>query len=336
MNGFELILPFLRPIEHLILDPDISEIMVNGPGRIFIEKGGYLQAVPGVTLTPQSLIVAVKNIARRLGDDISDAKPILDSRLPDGSRVAAVLPPCSIHGVALTIRKFNSRKFKMKDLIEVGTLTSELATQLQDYVAQRKNILICGGTSSGKTTLANVLTEFIPSHERIVLIEDTAEIQIQKENVLRFEARREQNGLPAVTIRDLLKATLRHRPDRIILGEIRAGEAFDLLQLLNTGHSGTISTVHANSAAQGISRFTTCVLQSGVEIPYLAIKTNIADSLNVVVQIERRPGKRFVSEVLEIRGYDVSTDRYEFHQVARATERLTLGKGDFNQETNVA
>jgi pilus assembly protein CpaF len=315
MNGFELILPFLRPIQHLILDPDISEIMVNGPERIFIEKAGHLQAVPGVKLTPESLIVAVKNIARRLGDDISEANPILDSRLPDGSRVAAVIPPCSIHGVALTIRKFNSHKFKMKDLIAVGTLRAELAAQLEDYVAQRKNILICGGTSSGKTTLANVLTEFIPSHERIILIEDTAEIQIQKENVLRFEARREQNGLPAVTIRDLLKASLRHRPDRIILGEIRGGEAFDLLQLLNTGHSGTLSTVHANSAAQGISRFTTCVLQSGVEMPYRAIKTNIADSLNIIVQIERRPGSRYVSEVLELRSYDPENDRYELHRI---------------------
>ena len=155
MNGFELILPFLRPIQHLILDPDISEIMVNGPEHIFIEKAGYLQAVPGITLTPESLIVAVKNIARRLGDDISDEKPILDSRLPDGSRVAAVLPPCSIHGVALTIRKFNSHKFTMKDLIDIGTLTAGLAGQLEGYVSQRKNILICGATSSGKTTLAD-------------------------------------------------------------------------------------------------------------------------------------------------------------------------------------
>jgi pilus assembly protein CpaF len=315
MNGFELILPFLRPIQHLILDPDISEIMVNGPDRIFIEKAGYVQPVPGVKLTHESLIVAVKNIARRLGDDISEAKPILDSRLPDGSRVAAVIPPCSIHGVALTIRKFNSHKFKMKDLIELGTVTPELAEQLETYVAQRKNILICGGTGSGKTTLANILTESIPDHERIILIEDTAEIQIQKENVLRFEARREQNSLPAVTIRDLLKATLRHRPDRIIVGEIRGGEAFDLLQLLNTGHSGTLSTVHANSAAQGISRFTTCVLQSGVEMPYRAIKTNIADSLDVIVQIDRRPGSRYVSEVLQIRGYDPEADCFDLHQV---------------------
>lgn len=186
---------------------------------------------------------------------------------------------------------------------------------MEDYVAQRKNILICGGTSGGKTTLANILAEVIPNDERIVLIEDTAEIQIHKENVLRFEARREQHGLPAVTIRDLLKATLRHRPDRIILGEIRGGEPFDLLQLLNTGHSGTISTVHANSAARGISRFTTCVLQSGVELPYRAIKTNIADSLNIIVQMQRGPGARFVSEVLEIRGYDAEADQYSLHPI---------------------
>ncbi len=312
MNGFELILPFLRPIQHLILDPNISEIMVNGPEHIFIEKAGHLQPVPDVKLTSESLIVAVKNIARRLGDDISETKPILDSRLPDGSRVAAVLPPCSIHGVALTIRKFNSQKFTMQDLVSTGTLTAELAERLAESVTKRKNILISGATSTGKTTLANILTDCIPDHERIVLIEDTAEIQIQKENLLRFEARREQNALPAVTIRDLLKATLRHRPDRIILGEIRGGEAFELLQLLNTGHSGTISTVHANSAAQGISRFTTCVLQSGVEIPYAAIKTNIGDSLDLIVQLERRPGMRFVSEVIEVGQFDPNTDSYNF------------------------
>jgi len=322
MNGFELILPFLRPIQHLILDPDISEIMVNGPERIFIEKAGHLHVVPGVKLTSESLMVAVKNIARRLGDDISEAKPILDSRLPDGSRVAAVLAPCSINGVTLTIRKFNSLRFKMNDLVQAGMLTAELAKQLAEFVVQRKNILICGGTSSGKTTFLNSLAEFIPDDQRILLIEDTAEIRIEKENVVRFEARREHNGLPAVTIRDLLKATLRHRPDRIILGEIRGGEAFDLLQLLNTGHSGTLSTVHANAAAQGISRFTTCVLQSGVEMPYRALRANIADSLNIIIQIERRPGNRFVSEVLEIQRYAEVSDRFDFTKIYSTEARL--------------
>ena len=312
MNGFELILPFLRPIEPLILDADISEIMVNGHDRVFIERRGYLEPVPGLSLTEKSLMIAVKNIARRLGDDISEAKPILDSRLPDGSRVAAVIPPCSVNGVTLTIRKFNARHFSIDDLVRIGTLPQSLASELENHVIQHRNILISGGTGTGKTTLLNILAGYIPNDQRVVIIEDTSEIQIHKSDMVRFEARREQNGLPAVTIRDLLKATLRHRPDRIILGEIRGGEAFDLLQLLNTGHSGTLSTVHATSAQQGLSRFTSCVLQSGIDLPYHAIKSNIADSLNVIVQVERRPGQRLVSEVLEIKGYDPEADRYDF------------------------
>jgi pilus assembly protein CpaF len=312
MHGFETILPFLKPIEHLILDDSVSEVMVNGPDRVFIERDGYVQQVPGIELGERSLTVAVKNIARRLGDDISESKPILDSRLPDGSRVAAVIPPCSLSGVTLTIRKFNSRHFEIDDLIHTGTLDRGLANRLEDYLLQRRNLLISGGTGTGKTTLLTALGKFIPADERILLIEDTAEIQLPHENLVRFEARREQNGTPAVSIRDLLKAALRHRPDRILLGEIRSGEAFDLLQLLNTGHSGTISTIHASSAKQGLSRFTSCVLQSGVELPYRAIKTNIGDSLNVVVQIERRPGRRFISEVLEINSYDPDADLFDF------------------------
>jgi len=312
MNGFETILPFLKPIEHLILDDSISEVMVNGPDHIFIEKDGFVEAVQGISLGETSLMVAVKNIARRLGDDISESKPILDSRLPDGSRVAAVIPPCSVNGVTLTIRKFNARHFGVEDLVQAGTLERWLANQLEAYVLARKNILIAGGTGSGKTSLLNVLGKFIPSDERILLIEDTSEIHMGQDNLVRFEARQPQNGLPAVTIRDLLKASLRHRPDRIILGEIRGSEAFDLLQLLNTGHSGSLSTVHATSARQGLSRFTSCVLQSGVDLPYRAIKTNVGDSVNVVVHLERRPGRRFVSEVVEIHGYDPDRDEYNY------------------------
>jgi pilus assembly protein CpaF len=319
MNGFELILPFLRPIEQLILDDSISEIMVNGPDHVFVEKEGFLQEVAGVSLGQRSLLVAVKNIARRLGDDISETKPILDSRLPDGSRVAAVLPPCSLSGITLTIRKFSRHHFEMEDLIRAGALDRALANRLEDYVLSGKNLLISGGTGAGKTTLAASLGRFIPSEERLVLIEDTAEIQLPHPNQVRFEARREQNGLPAISIRDLLKASLRHRPDRLLLGEIRGGEAFDLLQLLNTGHSGTISTIHANSSKQGLSRFTSCVMQSGI-LPYLAIKANIADSLNVVVQVERRPGKRFVSEVLELHGYDPETDQFDYSIVYAAKQ----------------
>jgi len=312
MNGFETILPFLKPIEHLILDDTISEVMVNGPHHVFVEKAGFVEEVRGLSIGEKCLMVAVKNIARRLGDDISESKPILDSRLPDGSRVAAVIPPCSLNGVTLTIRKFNTKHFGIEDLIQAGTLERWLANQLETYVLGRKNILIAGGTGTGKTTLLNILGKFIPSDERILLIEDTSEIQMDQDNLVRFEARQPQNGLPAVSIRDLLKAALRHRPDRIILGEIRGGEAFDLLQLLNTGHSGSLSTVHATSARQALARFTSCVLQSGVDLPYRAIKTNTADSLGVVVQLERRPGRRFVSEVVEINRYDPDLDEYDF------------------------
>jgi pilus assembly protein CpaF len=312
MNGFETILPFLKPIEHLILDDAISEVMVNGPDRIFIEKAGFVEPVPGINLGEKALMVAVKNIARRLGDDISESKPILDSRLPDGSRVAAVIPPCSVNGVTLTIRKFNARHFGVEDLVQAGTLERWLANQLEIYVLAKRNILISGSTGSGKTSMLNVLGKFIPPDERVLLIEDTSEIHMAQDNLVRFEARQPQNGLPAVTIRELLKASLRHRPDRIILGEIRGGEAFDLLQLLNTGHSGSICTVHATSAGQGLARFTSCVLQSGVDLPYRAIKTNIGDSVNVVVHLERRPGRRFVSEVVEIHGYDPDRDEYNY------------------------
>ena len=315
MNGFETILPFLKPIEHLILDDSISEVMVNGPDRVFIERKGFIERASGITLGERALTVAVKNIARRLGDDISETKPILDSRLPDGSRVAVVIPPCSLGGVTLTIRKFNARRFELEDLISGGTLGRSLANRLEDYVLQKRNILLSGGTGTGKTTLLTALGKFIPPDERILLIEDTAEIQLHHENLVRFEARRAQNGTPAVSIRDLLKAALRHRPDRILLGEIRSGEAFDLLQLLNTGHSGTLSTIHASSARQGLARFTSCVLQSGVELPYRAVKTNIGDSLNVVVQIERRPGRRFISEVLEVNSFDPDADLFDFRAV---------------------
>lgn len=312
MNGFETILPFLKPIEHLILDDSISEVMVNGPDHIFIEKAGFIEPVEGVSLGEKSLMVAVKNIARRLGDDISESKPILDSRLPDGSRVAVVIPPCSVNGVTLTIRKFNSRHFGIEDLIQAGTLERWLANQLEGYVLARKNILIAGSTGSGKTSLLNVLGKFIPSDERVLLIEDTSEIHMCQDNLVRLEAHQPQNGQPGITIRDLLKASLRHRPDRLILGEIRGSEAFDLLQLLNTGHSGSLSTVHATSAKQALARFTSCVLQSGVDLPYRSVKANVADSVNVVVHLERRPGRRYVSEVVEIHGYDPDRDEYDY------------------------
>jgi pilus assembly protein CpaF len=313
--SFETILPFLRPIAHLILDPAISEVMVNGSGRIFVERDGRLDAVTGVTVREQHLQVAVRNLARALGEDISEERPLLDSRLPDGSRVAAVLPPVSLGGTTLTIRKFQSRHFTAAELVRIGTLTADQLQRVRHAIEARDNILISGGTGTGKTTLLNALVAFLPTEDRLALIEDTAELQLDAPNLVRFEARREQAGLPAITIRDLLRATLRHRPDRILVGEVRGGEAFDLLQALNTGHSGTLSTIHANTAEQALRRFTWCVLQSGVDLPYPAIRHGLAECLQVLVHLERRRGHRMVTELVRVRRYQHESDAYELESL---------------------
>ncbi len=313
--SWEVIIPFLRAIEPLIRDEEISDILVNGPDQVFIEKFGEMQKVPGVTLTEKSLQVAIRNLARVLGDEISEEKPILDARLPDGSRVTAIIPPCSVNGTSLAIRKFQSKLYGPQDLVRIGTLTPELLVQLQTAVELRKNIVISGGAGTGKTTLLNALSNFIGPEERVILIEETAEIQIEKNNLVRLEARREQKGIPAISIRELLKATLRLRPDRIIVGEVRGGEAFDLLQALNTGHSGSLGTIHANSAAQAVSRFATCVLMSGIDLPYRVVRQNIGESLDMVIQLKRQAGKRAVAEVLKIKRYVPAEDYYEFESL---------------------
>lgn len=309
--SFDIILPFLRPIAHLIQDPDVSEIMVNGSSRIFVERHGVVTEVADVRLEERNLLVAVKNIARALGDDVSEERPILDSRLPDGSRVAAVLPPCSIGGTTLTIRKFQTHFFTAEELVRIGTMSREVLTAVRMAIENRENVLISGGTSTGKTTLLNALAAFLPVDDRVVLIEDTSELQIERPNLVRFEARREQAGLPAVTIRDLLRATLRHRPDRIVVGEVRSGEAFDLLQALNTGHAGSLSTIHANSAEQALARFASCVVQSGIELPYHAVRHQIADAVRLVLHLVRRGTGRRVDQLLRIGRYEPDADRYQ-------------------------
>jgi pilus assembly protein CpaF len=323
--SFDVILPFLRPIAELILDPQVTEIMVNGPGPVFIERDGRVDEVMGVHLKEQSLQVAVRNIARALGDDISEEKPLLDSRLPDGSRVAAVFPPCSLGGTTLTIRKFQSRLFTIDELVRIGTVTPRVVTSIRQAIERRENILISGGTGTGKTTVLNALAALLPADDRVIVIEDTAELQLDKPNLVRFEARRERSGLPAVTIRELLRATLRHRPDRIIVGEVRGGEAFDLLQALNTGHSGTLSTIHANSGQQALARFTSCVLQSGVELPYKAVRHHIADCIQLLLHLERQGGRRVATHLLRLVGYDPDTDRYQTNvEFEQAVVHVTL------------
>ena len=305
------ILPFLRPIEALLQDPEISDIMVNGSQAVFVEKKGRMALVAGVTIDEKFLQVAARNIARALGADISEENPILDSRLPDGSRVAIVLPQVSVLGPALTIRKFQTKRLNAQELVRVGMFSHGALALLQQAVRDHHNVLISGGTGTGKTTLLNALAAFVSDDERIVIIEDTSEIQVQTPNLIRLEARAAQADLPAVTIRQLLKATLRLRPDRILLGEVRGSEAFDLLQALNTGHSGTLSTIHANSAAQSLTRFATCVAQSDVEMPHSVTRANIGEAIDLLVHLARRNGKRVVTEILRVKNYDTQKDRYE-------------------------
>src|SRR6186713_624248 len=321
MSSLDRILPFLRPIEDLLLDPTVTEVMVNDGGRrVFVERDGTVETVPARTLETRNLTVAIKNIARACGDEISERQPMLDARLEDGSRVAAMFPPCSVDGPTLTVRKFTYR-YTLDDLVGVGTLTGELAQMLRHAVDARHNVLISGGTGTGKTTLLNAVAQTIPPEDRIVLIEETSEILIDKPNLVRFEARRPQAPLgqeaplPAVTIADLLRATLRHRPDRILVGEVRGPEAFDLLQALNTGHQGALSTIHANSAEQALARLAHCVLTANVGIPHHSTREAIALAIHLVVHIERMGRSRTVTDVLSVTGYDYASDRFRLDPV---------------------
>jgi pilus assembly protein CpaF len=291
--------------------------MVNEVGRrIFVERAGVLEPVADRSVDVRNLTVAIKNIARACGDDISEMQPLLDARLEDGSRVAAMFPPCAVAGPALTIRKFTHR-YSLEQLVTSGTLTPCLMSRLRVAVANQQNILISGGTGTGKTTLLNALAAEIPDTDRIVVIEETSEIHLSKPNLLRFEARRAQIPLgqelplPAVTIADLVRATLRHRPDRIIVGEVRGREAFDLLQALNTGHLGSLTTIHGNSAGQALTRLAHCVLMADVGLPHPSIKEAVGLAIQMVVHLKREAGRRVASEAVCVRGYNVEAGRFE-------------------------
>src|SRR5438477_3800931 len=301
--SFDLIIPFLRPIEGLLLDDGISEIMGNPDSTWWFERDGILHQAESVSFTSEGLRTGLEVVANKLGKRLNEDNPLLNAQLPDGSRLAAVIPPVVRPAPAMVIRKFSSRKFTTDDLINRGTLTRELADYLARQIEDGKTILISGGTGTGKTTLLNILAQSIPSRERIVIIEDTTELAIQKPNILAVECQTDTYKSP-VSFEDLLKSALRWRPDRIILGEVRGTEARTLLDSLNTGHSGSLATIHANSATKALRRFANLVMRGHQQSTIEDIEAEIGEAVDFVIHIERQPGRRAVREIIQLGGYD--------------------------------
>jgi len=299
----------LGPLESLLEDPDITEIMVNGPDQVYVERAGRLQP-SGTSFTSEAqLRRVIERIVSKVGRRIDESSPMVDARLADGSRVNAIIPPLAVNGSALTIRKFSRDPFMISDLIGFGTVTADMATLLEACVKARLNIIVSGGTGTGKTTLLNVLSSFIPSDERIVTIEDAVELQLQQAHVVRLEARPANiEGTGEITIRDLVRNSLRMRPDRIVIGECRGGESLDMLQAMNTGHDGSLSTVHANTPRDAIARLETLVLMAGMDLPLRAVREQITSAVDVIVQISRlKDGTRRVTHVTEVQGMEGDT-----------------------------
>jgi pilus assembly protein CpaF len=312
--SFELILPFLRPIESLLLDDSISEIMGNPDASWWYEREGIIRPASGVSFDGSRLRTGLEVIANHLGKRLDEDNPVLHAQLPDGSRLAAVIPPVVRPAPALTIRKFTSRRYTIDDLIDRGTLTRQLSDFLETQIRNGKTLLISGGTGSGKTTLLQILAQAIPDHERIVVIEDTSELRIRKPNILAAECQAD-TFKSNISFDDLLKSALRWRPDRIILGEVRGIEARTLLDSLNTGHEGSLATIHANSAAKALSRFANLVMRSHAQATLFDVEAEIADAVEYIVHIERRPGRRVIREVLALKGYDRRARQFLFEPV---------------------
>jgi pilus assembly protein CpaF len=307
--SFELIIPFLRPIEPLLLDDSISEIMGNPDASWWYERDGLIHREAAVSVDPSRLRTGLEVIANQLGKRLDEDNPVLHAQLPDGSRLAAVIPPVVRPAPAMTIRKFTSRRYTVDDLISRGTLTRTLADFLEVQIRSGKTLLISGGTGSGKTTLLQVMAQAIPEHERIVVIEDTAELRIRKPNVLAAECQADTFKSP-ISFDDLLKSALRWRPDRIILGEVRGKEARTLLDSLNTGHDGSLATIHANSAIRALSRFANLVMRSHPQATLSDVEAEIGEAVEFIIHAERRPGRRVVREVLASKGYDRTAKRF--------------------------
>lgn len=310
----------LGPLEDLLADDSVTEIMVNGPHRVYVERRGKLQLTDLQFLDDASVMAVIERIVSPIGRRIDESQPYVDARLADGSRVNAIIPPLALSGPTITIRKFAKRTLTVEDFVNFGTWTYNAAEFMKACVIMRKNIIVAGGTGSGKTTLLNLLSGFIPSSERIVTVEDAAELKLVQPHVVRLEARPPNiEGRGAVTIRDLVKNCLRMRPDRIIVGECRGGEALDMLQAMNTGHDGSLTTVHANSPRDVISRLETMVLMSGMELPSRAIREQIASAVDIIIHESRlSDGSRKVVAISEVTGMEgqqiVMQDIFQFRQ----------------------
>jgi len=322
----------LGPIEPLVADPSVSEIMVNSPTQVYVERNGKLQLSDVKFRDNRHVLNVIEKIVAPLGRRVDEASPMVDARLKDGSRVNAIIPPLALKGPCLTIRKFSADPLSINDLIQFGSLTSEVAQFLQACVQARLNIVVSGGTGSGKTTLLNVLSSFIPDDERIITIEDAAELQLRQDHVVTLEARPPNiEGQGQVTIRDLVRNSLRMRPDRIVVGECRGGEALDMLQAMNTGHDGSLTTAHANSPREMLSRLETMVLMAGMDLPLRAIREQIAAAIDLIVQLSRlRDGSRKVEYVTEVVGMegDIITlqDLFVFEQTGVNDEGKIQGR----------
>ena len=310
----------LGPLEPLMQDPTISDILVNGAREVYVERRGKLSKTNAIFRDDAHLLQIIERIVSAVGRRVDESSPMVDARLKDGSRVNAIIPPLALDGPVLSIRRFAVDPFKMQDLLAFGTLTEQLAAVLQSAVKARLNILVSGGTGAGKTTMLNILSNYIPDTERIVTIEDSAELQLQQDHVVRLETRPPNiEGVGAVPARDLVKNALRMRPDRIVVGEVRGAEVLDMLQAMNTGHDGSLSTIHANSTRDALSRIETMVLMSGISLPLRAMRDYVASALDMVVQLARlSDGTRRLVRVTEIVGMeeDVVTtqDIFTFEQ----------------------
>jgi len=293
------------PLQVFLEDPSVTEIMVNGPNKIFIEQKGLIKRTAAKFQSIEDLYQLLQVIAQSVGKSLDPSNPCVDGRLPDGSRINCVIPPVAIDGPSLTIRKFSPEALTYQHLIQAQALDERMAYFLNCCVAARLNVLVCGGTGSGKTTLLNILSSFIPPHERIVTIEDSAELKIKSENLVRLESRPGTLGDPGISTRQLVINSLRMRPDRIIVGECRGAEALDMLTAMNTGHEGSMTTVHSNTARDALRRLETMVLLAGADMPLKVIRQNISSALNLVVHVQRNAdGVRRVSEILEVGGME--------------------------------